>query len=65
MTNFFMGPFDFDGDGILDPAEIATEYMIFDECMNDDDSGDGWSDDSVDSWDDGGGDDWGSDSEWG
>ncbi len=57
MTDFFKKPFDFNGDGKLDPFELGTAFMIFDECTKDDDEedDDSWFDDEKDD------DDWDSD----
>ncbi len=51
MGKFFKGPFDFDGDGTLDPFELATEFMIFEECTKEDDEDD--FDVEESDWDDG------------
>ncbi len=61
MDKFFKDPFDFDGDGKLDPFELGTEFMIFNECTKDDDDDDDfvWDDDEKDDWDD----DW-DDDDW-
>ncbi len=56
MDKFFKDPFDFDGDGKLDPFELGTEFMIFNECTKDDDDDDDWKDDWDDDLDDD--DDW-------
>ncbi len=56
MDKFFKDPFDFDGDGELDPFELGTEFLIFHECTKDDDEEEeDWEadwDDDGDDWDD-------------
>ncbi len=54
MDKFFKNPFDFNGDGKLDPFELGTEFMIFNECTKDDDEDDddNWFDDDNDNDDD-------------